>query len=184
MKTVKDKKDRIRAIIDSYQIGEDFEPEDIKVISDITKTEIKRIKRRINPTFPSDKRHIHISTDNENWSPFSWVKAVVGSRDDVGRSMRFVVKQDMDDFRYSAEQKCMSCGSDEDLTVDHKDISFNQIKKEFLAENGEPELREWSVGAPKIFKDLDLEAKWITYHARRATYQILCRSCNSKKGIK
>lgn len=184
MKTKKDRKDRVRSIIDTYQIGVEFSPDDVAEVERITQTPIRQIKRQINPSYPSDKRHIHISNDGQTWVSFSWVKAITGSNDDVSRSMRFVVKQDMDAYRYEANESCVICESTEFLAVDHKDVPFVKIKNEFIELHGEPELRDWSAGAPKIFMDMDLEAKWITYHASRATYQILCRSCNSRKGIK
>jgi hypothetical protein len=184
MKTIKDRKDRVRAIIDAYPIGVEFKPEDVAEIERITQTTIRHIKRQINPSFPSDKRHLHITADGKQWVSFSWVKAITGSNDDVARSMRFVVKQDMDAYRYEAQEPCAMCGSNEFLSVDHRDVPFVTIKNDFIELHGEPQLRDWSVGAPKIFMDMNLEAKWIAYHASRATYQILCRSCNSRKGVK
>lgn len=184
MKTKKDRKDAVRAVIDTYEIGVEFSAADVALISQITRAPVKRIKRKINPTFPSDYRHIHAVFEGDEWTPFSWVKAISGAGDEVARSMRFVVKQDMDGYRYEAKEHCVVCGATSHLGVDHKDTPFLTIKNEFIAIHGEPELRDWSVGAPKIFKDMELEAKWITYHASRATYQILCRSCNSKKGTK
>ena len=35
-----------------------------------------------------------------------------------------------------------------------------------------------------LLADPDQEARWIAFHASRAIYQVLCRSCNSAKGRK
>jgi hypothetical protein len=184
MTTIKDLKDAVRAVIDTYEIGVEFSATDVALIRQITKAPVKRIKRKINPTFPSDTRHIHAVFTGDEWIPFSWVKAISGTGDEVARTMRFVIKQDMDDYRDRAKDHCALCDATTTLAVDHKDTPFSAIKSEFIAMHGVPELRDWSVGAPKIFKDFELEARWIKYHASRATYQILCKSCNSKKGTK
>lgn len=39
-------------------------------------------------------------------------------------------------------------------------------------------------GCGDLIADIDLEAHWIAFHAARATYQLLCRSCNSRKGAR
>ena len=131
MITKKFKKDRIRAIIDSNRFGVEFSQEDVSEIGIITNTKFKRIRREINPSFPSDKRHIHVSDDGITWKPFSWVKSVDGKSDDVNAAMRYAIKDDLDEFRRISPKRCVTCGTEKFLQTDHVDPPFKKIKEEF-----------------------------------------------------
>jgi len=61
---------------------------------------------------------------------------------------------------------------------------FDEIANDFIAEFGLPKV----IGSPdpsivvNIFEDGEAEYQWAQFHAERAVYQLLCRSCNASKG--
>jgi hypothetical protein len=79
---------------------------------------------------------------------------------------------------------CEYCNSQNDLTVDHKDTSFNDMAEAFLDAYPDFETHTPDGKMGHYFKDPVLEQEWLTVHNTVATYQLLCRSCNSKKGTK
>lgn len=198
--TLKAKKAIARQIIDRYQVGQPFNEVDLQRLADLTDTELRYAVRRKNPTFPSDPRHIHII--GYDWSEpreWSWNKAIVFAhardpeearatreRQQVMSALRLAVKADMEDFRVAYEpQECAAywCRSTEDLTTDHVKPPFIAIARAFLELHPVIELRSVP-GSGCAIACPDLEAEWIAFHAARAVYQLLCRSCNSSKGAR
>jgi 5-methylcytosine-specific restriction endonuclease McrA len=181
--TLKFKKDLVRSMIDMHTISEPFYDEVLEVFNAVLDLNYKSIKRAINPTYPSDKRFL-LGFDGEKWDSFSWNECI-NPRDLLGAAMRAAVVDDIEDFRVSAQPQCCNqCGSTNDLTVDHKDLPFKKIRENFIEQNPIIDLDWGPPGSPRIFADINLEAKWIAYHSAHSNFQILCRSCNSSKGAK
>lgn len=189
--------ERARSLIDRNEIDVPFPPEDLAEFSEITGTDLRYAIRKINPLWRKDTRHIHvIAYDWTSPGEWSWRKAITyRDRDPVEAdrarlrfnvlaALRHSIRGDLQDFRDGAEPRhCWSCGQPDDLTADHHIRSFISIAEEFLDLCGTPELRPLP-GSTDVIADIDTEATWIAFHAARASYQLLCRSCNSKKGAR
>jgi len=80
-------------------------------------------------------------------------------------------------FGQVAKKLCASCGATDRLTVDHKSVSFSRIASKFIAEHGMPRLV--NVGNGWQLRD---DRQFLEFHDALADYQVLCVSCNSKKG--
>lgn len=172
-----------QSMIDMHRVGEEFYPEVMEFFNVTVGRDFVSAKRVLNPLYPTDKRHIHVN-DGQSWESFSWRKAING-KDELGAALRYAIKTDIDDYRSACSpQSCAKCASTQDPTVDHKDIPFKKIREAFLLDHPDIELMDGPDGGPKMIKDMNIEAQWITFHAANATYQILCRSCNSAKGAK
>lgn len=166
-----------------HSLDEPFYAEIMPIFNMMVGRDFAAVKRVFNPSFPGDKRHLNVF-DGERWESFGWNKAING-RDELGAAMREAVRDCVEGYRDEIPLKeCAACQSTKDLTVDHKDTSFKKIKEAFINQNPLIELADGPAGAPKIFKDIDQEASWIAFHASQANYQLLCRSCNAKKGVK
>jgi hypothetical protein len=186
-----------RDLIDSNKLDVPFCCADLKRLSDLSGTELRYAVRRANPQFPNDARHLHVLaydwTTPDQWS---WLHAIkiAHARDPHeahkarlrGKqlcALRYAVQRDLDDFRSAVwPQECALCGGSADLTTDHVAPCFVEIACNFLELHGPIELRRVR-GCGDLIADAGLLAEWITYHARRAVYQLLCRSCNARKGI-
>ena len=182
------KKQRIeaaRALIDANTHGVLFPPEKTDLFNALCGTAFKAVKRMPNPAFPKDTRHIHV-LDGEAWREFSWVKAIRGRpKRPLHAVLRKAVGGEMRTWRMSQPyRRCERCGSEEVITTDHVDPSFFDIAEAFISQEGNIELMDGPPGAGDIISDIDVEARWIAFHASRAVYQLLCRSCNASKGRK
>lgn len=124
--------------------------------------------------------------------PFSWFQLsnfkINTYKDNLINAMRQAISSDTEKFRETAEMICIACGSTERLQVDHIYPPFKKIRDDFWDENEE---------SPKVFanhevyncavfrdEDIDYHNKWVEYHNKKAKYQILCSTCNQRKGIK
>lgn len=196
--TLLSKLERVRRIIDRYPLGEKFSESDMSDLADLSDTELRSVVRVENPTFPNDQRHLHVIA--YDWlvaQQWSWRTAVqiAHSRDpEEARAnrarqklmfaLRFAAKPDMDDFRDAQfPSECAGCGSQRDLTTDHVKPPFIAIATEFLNLCPSFELRTVQ-GCGDLIASKSIEADWIAFHASRAIYQLLCRSCNSSKGAR
>lgn len=175
-----------RLIIDRNFIDQPFPASDVFDFAEICQQPITGAIRKINPQYPSDPRHLHTEIDGQ-WAARSWREFIMPSSPKVRakKAMRHVVVEDMRDFLSSVTPaECAMCGTDNDLTVDHVAPPFDDIANAFIEERGIPSIVDSS--NPNIvvnmFESMDEEAYWIAFHAARASYQVLCRSCNSSKG--
>ena len=88
----------------------------------------------------------------------------------------------------AANQTCENCKEKTDkLATDHYPISYKQILDTFLAsENLENHLSTLQVYETQDNElrlvDRDFAKRWLTFHDERATYRLLCKSCNSSFG--
>lgn len=80
---------------------------------------------------------------------------------------------------------CSDCGKLCKLCVDHKDKPFSQLLDEFLASHA-LKLKDiktrWVQGSEYLLDDKKLGKQWHEFHDTNATFQGLCRQCNSSKG--
>lgn len=183
--TIKARKELAKAIIDRNQTGVDFELDDLIEFNTVIQGDFLAIRRMDNPTFPGDKRYIQVF-DGSDWYGFSWNKAISpASVDDLSMAMRDAIRVDVDQFRINADpQKCNHCGSELNLATDHIHPPFKKIKELFIQINGEVELEDGAPGSSKVIKHQTIKDAWVEFHRSLAIYQLLCRSCNSKKGAK
>lgn len=184
------KKSRIEAcrkLIDKNKIDVYFSDEDTEELAAVLQHDVTGAVRRINPQFPNDPRHLHTLIDGV-WEGRSWRKMIEQNatpESEAKRVMRHLISSDLREFMSEMDPAfCINCLSDDDLTVDHVKPPFSAIADEFIKLHGLPEIEDNQ--NPKMvtkqFKDFNLEAKWVHFHAENATYQILCRSCNASKG--
>lgn len=182
----KDRKMRCSQIITSYDVDVFFAPFDVDELNKLLGSQFKNAMRRINQTYKNDPAHLWVLYDVGDWMPVSWNNLISPKSDRQKRhkAMRFAIQCDMDDLRDTLGAECETCGSHEYLQVDHLAPPFMQIADEFIAKYGEFEIINNDDGAGWVFHNQDLEAKWVAFHASRATFQVLCRSCNAAKGAK
>ena len=184
--TKKHRKARCGEIIKSYDVDTYFTKFDIDELNSLLGAQFQSAMRRINSTYPSDPAHLWVLYDMGDWTPVSWNNLISPKSDRQKRhkAMRFSVASDIDDLRNTMGAECENCGASENLQVDHLAPPFMQIADEFISDNGMFEIINNDDGAGWVFLDQESEALWIAFHASRATYQVLCRSCNASKGAK
>ena len=181
------RKEIVRAIVDRCAIGAEFPALDLHEFNAMCGTNWEAAKHMRNPEHPSDPRHVHVLKDGI-WKQFSWNKAISPITDwtELCRAMRALA--DGIAKEYLAETSETDCahadrgGCNGPLQADHCGVPFDDIAKAFVAEFGMPELVDGPPGGGRVFKDEDLEANWIGFHAQRVVYQLLCRTHNASKG--
>lgn len=173
-----------RSIIDRNVLNVPFSAEDTQQLNEALCTSFDGFVRRRNPQYPSDPRHLHGCTFGE-YAAFSWLKAIspVSEIQDVKTVMREAIAPCLCEFMESQDEpSCEHCGATERLTVDHNP-HFDGIALSYLADHGVPRIIDAPNGVGNVFESIDVEARWISYHASKITrYAILCRSCNASKG--
>ena len=185
--TKKWRKEKAREIIDRNALDVPFSEADLREFADVTGSDIEGAVWTDNPQFPSDPRHVCVLIDGK-WRAWSWNKAIdqnVTPESEAKRVMRFIVREDMKEFKESVKPlECANCGATDNPTVDHANEPFDNIANAFMQQYGVPEIVESDDPnrVIKMFKDMNMEAAWIAFHASIAEYQILCRSCNASKG--
>lgn len=187
--TKKARLEAARKLIDSTKMWKEWTPEQLIALSELTGVEIRYAMRKPNPSFPSDKRMLEVITGE--WTqpaPWSWRRAIETSGDiDMyvrGKkvaAMRQAVLEQIEAARQDLGSACERCGAEHDLTVDHAKPAFSTIASEFLANFPNVLLKD-TVGGGGIIADELLLQAWQNHHQKRATYALLCRSCNSTKG--
>ena len=182
----KERRGEIRKIIDSYVPYQLFSADDILRINDLTGWNFTGYKRVTNRDYPTDFRCIAHTSDGIIWSIWSWNKAIAGesSNTNLTQAMRNSVKHQVEMYKATSSQACSVCGGHINLQVDHKTKPFSVIKNEFIKKNPniihaiESRGHGWYIFWP------ELKDSWQKFHEAHADYQMLCLSCNSKKGAK
>lgn len=80
---------------------------------------------------------------------------------------------------------CAMCNKKSKLCVDHLDPPFAQILQTFLDKNNlvlSSVATRWAQRTEYVLSDVDLSRRWREHHDECASYQGLCRQCNSAKG--
>lgn len=131
-----------------------------------------------------------IRTDNTEES-FSYMACLGKKFDDLATAMRSAISPYTVNFKRTSELKCCLCDITEESSnfhVDHKSISFSEIKKQFLEKN--------ILDVPTSFvkdsllitsfskSDYQFASSWISFHNNLADYQMLCSTCNVLKSNK
>lgn len=186
----KTKKAELRSLIDSVPLDEAFDQSQLARLNALTGWGALAAVHARNPTHPRDPRHVRIRTvEGGPLVARSWIKAV-SPVDDYGRLLaacRFAVSDQMHEWLRQQKCNCAYCDSDRDPTADHVGAPFIVLVSDWSAGRDPAQLmRDRSTaeansgdGAllhPAHWKD------WRRYHAERARYQVLCRSCNARKG--
>lgn len=180
------KKDRevlVRKLIDDAAFDVEFMAAQTQAMNALLGTSFDGFVRRINPSFPKDVRHLQRKTD-AGWVSFSWRKKIYPVSDEqrLKKVMRDAVWPEMHVFLQSQDDPaCEHCEAVEDLTVDHTP-AFDAIAKAFIEQHGMPPVVKTACGVGRMFENIDDEAAWISFHAARVVYSVLCRPCNSSKG--
>lgn len=153
---------------------------------------------------------MYIIDCNENKDTFSWIDCckninmnnknknkIIKDENKINliKAMRYTIYPETNSFKISKKiyrtnnLMCNICNKIDDFKkfdVDHLSPSFKNISDNFLkTRNDIPVIfNKCSVNKTMIFTENDeiFKNDWLNYHNNNATYQILCKSCNSKKG--
>ena len=182
------RKELARVLIDKQAVDVLFSTDDLAVLNKLVGWEVVAAKRIFNTLHPKDTRCVAISKDGIAFEAWSWVKAIDGYNfsKNVTQALRQAVKKQINAYASEASKHCAKCGTTELLSVDHKTKSFTKIAAEFRVKF--PQLDYYITneldGSGWRLKSSAVELLWQQYHEQHADYQILCRSCNSRKGAK
>jgi len=181
MATIKERKAQIQALIDRQLHGVLFNDTDVMQFNALTGWSFPFYKRIVNPNFPNDPRCIANSENGVTFQVWSWNRALTPDNS-LMRALRVSVADQMSEYKSTATRVCVACGTTALITVDHKKLPFKKIAMAFCEEQGTVELTNDATGAGWVIKSSQVSDAWQAFHKRHADYQILCRSCNSKKG--
>lgn len=171
-----------REIIDRNVFGVEFSAQDVTEMNGILGTHYFAFERRHNPRHPTDPRHLY-RQDMLGWESLSWNKCIspVSDTANIKAVLRDAIAPCIAEAREVLGDTCVHCGSGSNLTVDHTDPPFDDIANDYL-KGICPEIQPHPSGSGWMFTVESVEAHWIAFHAARAMYQTLCRSCNASKG--
>jgi hypothetical protein len=139
-----------------------------------------------------DSYQTSIIRNDHSRDTFSWVHCTEfkprSTASDLAMAMREAVQLQIKAFRDEAPRICAmdDCKYNEHLCVDHI-YAFRYLKDEFLIQTTLPAPTQFtSCEQTRMTKFRDEDSQfaneWQKYHRQRATLQILCRTCNNKKG--
>ena len=182
--TKKSRRERCQALIDRQPMGVLFSPPDLAEFMELTGKTLLAAVHQLNPSFPKDPRYVRVKYPDGSWDGISWNNCI--SEKSAVQMLKIVLRaevaSDICEARQVMEPICARCGSTDYPTVDHMYESFDSIATAFIAQHGPIETVPYKPGGEDMMADRDLAGKWIHLHASRASYQILCRSCNASKG--
>lgn len=117
----------------------------------------------------------------------SWNKCLSGKPDSpemlLTRALRAAIMYQMKIYRRSQVRCCVLCSSDKEITVDHYPTKFRDIRDEFLQTHTPPTTFTKNYRSQDCFheEDKEFEREWQEFHEQKATYRILCSTCNTKE---
>lgn len=144
--------------------------------------------------------HMSVVSESGEYVPISWTKCITPivksvadrNKERLILAMREAISPDTMAFKRNATQSCKFCGSTSKLHTDHSDVSFKKISTDFLLS-----CVSSAISVPVAFEcdlatcmprftaeDSEFSRSWYDYHRSIAVYQILCQTCNCKKGCK
>lgn len=180
--------DECRRVIDATPFGEEMTEANAAVLRHITGWHYDKIRHMPNPKYFTDKRYIEVLQEDGTWITHSWNKTVNPTSEwqDLQKAMRCeVAPYAMSDYRKAAEPICCHCGATEDLAVDHKSRSFDEIMQSFVMVcQGEIAIKDGEGNQGRVLADELVRQAWVAFHDAAADFQMLCRPCNSSKGKK
>ena len=180
--TKKQRKEYVRQLVNEVPYQTEFTNIQRERLNLLTGWEYKRYKKIMNEygepcIYVIDRKEVQ-----------SWLKAIDGYYKEnrqllrIKQALRLEIADIMRELKKNATY-CDSCGSTSYLTVDHKSVSFDDIAMLWIERT--PNIRIGTkpdrVGNFLLDEDQRTEWKFIHDTALREDYQILCRSCNSKK---
>jgi hypothetical protein len=183
---------QLRALIDSVPIGEAFNYAQLARLNALTGWGVVAAVHAENPTHPRDPRHVRVQQDPGG--PFvarSWIKAV-SPVSDTGKLLsacRFAVSDQMHAWLTRQPKACAHCGSDRDPTADHTGVPFIDMVSRWAGDREPGELLrnrsavEVNTGVGALLLPAPWK-EWRKFHEENASYQVLCRSCNARKGAR
>jgi len=153
----------------------------------------------IEPTFKKGIQ-IFIKRIDETTEVFSWI-ICCGGRKITTKSfqldaMRYAVKSITIDFKNNNDLICAICKVENleysKYHTDHKTIPFIEIANNFINKtinmpsqfdrHINPEINGYGYNFKN--EDKHIEQQWYDYHLQYSDFQILCKTCNLKKGKK
>jgi hypothetical protein len=180
-----ERKRRVRELVDRQQYGVPFNEADVAEMNAMCEWNFKHYKRIQNLVHLNDTRCVAHSDDGQNFEVWSWNRAISGGNI-VDEALRAGVAIQMMNAAAELPRECTHCQRRDTLTVDHKDTPFSTIASDFLKLYPDHAPERWLInnkqGGGWRIGDLDFLNLWRDYHDKRATYQMLCRSCNASKG--
>jgi hypothetical protein len=107
-------------------------------------------------------------------------------------AMRYAVKDTTINFKIS--QSTLICNICSNSTLDYKEYHtdhirpFTDLYKQFMTDNILPIPSMFNESECNIYcfkpEDVEFETSWVIFHNNNATLQILCKTCNLRKGKK
>ena len=172
----------VRGLCAAYPTDVYFGFDDLMLLNETLGSDFRSVRKVVHPLY-GDNNHLEGDGEVFSWKqlispkgPLHWVTTVM--RQAIDLELRSILATHPDPH-------CCICGFTLDLTVDHKTTSFSEIASRFLAGYKTlPELEKDHTKATWVFKDPTVTARWLKYHNTMFDHQILCRSCNSKKGAR
>lgn len=165
-----------RELIGRYAVGQRFTQDDARRFGDLCGYCFQSVERC--EPLKGNGLSIVVRCNDEGYTGrWSWVKSIDGysNRQNTLQAMRAAIRYGS--FGRVSKDCCASCGTSERLTVDHKSVSFARIVAKFMETYGMPRLI--NVGNGWQLRD---ESQFISFHDALADYQVLCVSCNARKG--
>ena len=173
-------------MMERYEDGVTFTPADTARLNEILGTFHDTFRKRRNPVFKSGKNNLY-ATFGDSGKDISWNKLIDKPNPQAvaKKAMRWaIVPQIKRAMASMIPGECAWCGTDAALVCDHKDIAFVTLATEWMTLRGTPETTEGPQGIGRVIADPEMLVDWCAFHEERATYQLLCGPCNSKKGAK
>lgn len=117
----------------------------------------------------------------------SWNKCLSGKPDSpdmlLTRAMRTAIMYQMKIYRRSQVGRCVLCSAEKEITADHYPVKFRHIKEEFLQTHTPPTTFTKNYRSQDCFReeDKEFERQWQEFHEQKASYRILCSTCNMRE---
>lgn len=131
---------------------------------------------------------LHLKRVDDTITDCSWLYCCfkkVNPMTNILCSMRYSVRPFIAEFRNSQEElKCLYCGKDDEIHIDHNEPSFYTLSNTFLRSREYPtEFEDHPTQYFAIFKETDKEYEkaWTEYHNKNCNLQVLCKKCNQSK---
>lgn len=103
---------------------------------------------------------------------------------DLNQALRYAIEPQIKDFRNANINKCVLCGSMNNIQIDHI-IMFKNLVSNFLKKTLKPipdkfDDNEFNSAKFKP-ENKELEEEWFNYHKKNAILRCLCSKCNKSR---